>query len=295
MAYYSGSANDMTAVRSALIDVCVAEGWLWDSSEQVLSKNQLFMNIKIEADYLCIVGRTSAGAGETPNAVRIGRIGSVEITWPVVWEVFVFEDEVYLIINYGIDFYQWAAFGLSKVMEVPGTGAWCAATGGGIAHVSNNLNITPVGGGTAGTSGQTCGAPFWASISTSTSARNSFVHHNLDGRGWSLAAADGSSYVGVLALSPLIALQPNNWNSEAVLLPVRAYITRESGKVSLVNELDNARYIRLDNYIPGQIVSLGSSSWKVFPFYRKNSILRDGGSNVAHSGTLGWAIRYEGP
>jgi hypothetical protein len=33
----------------------------------------------------------------------------------------------------------------------------------------------------------------------------------------------------------------------------------------------------------------------IFPWYRKYSATRDGGTNIDHTGTFGWAIKYEPP
>lgn len=38
MAYSNGVAVDFTAVRTALISACTAEGWTWDSGNEVLHK-----------------------------------------------------------------------------------------------------------------------------------------------------------------------------------------------------------------------------------------------------------------
>lgn len=53
--------------------------------------------------------------------------GFPAFTWPVNYEVFVFDQEVYLVINYSVDVYQWLAFGKSSI-ALPGTGCWFAGT-----------------------------------------------------------------------------------------------------------------------------------------------------------------------
>ena len=98
-------------------------------------------------------------------------------------------------------------------------------------------------------------------------------------------------------VNPLVSLLPNGWNSEAVLIPIRAYKQRFESKISITADLVHARYTRVDNYAPGEIIAIGGQRWKIFPWYRKDSTARQGtgGWRGAHSGTLGWAIRYEGP
>lgn len=92
-----------------------------------------------------------------------------------------------------------------------------------------------------------------------------------------------------------MGLLPNRWNSEAVLLPIRGWKVRPENKITLTLDLEHARWTRVDNYEPGQLISIGPDRWKIFPCYRKNAAARDGGTGIDHSGTLGWAVRYEGP
>ena len=88
---------------------------------------------------------------------------------------------------------------------------------------------------------------------------------------------------------------PSAWNGESVLVPIQVITSRPSNLWSLVGELTHARYVRLDNLEPGQLITLGPDRWKVYPFYRKDATARDGGDGIDHTGTLGWAIRYDGP
>lgn len=305
MAYYTGTANDMTALRQALIDACTLEGWAWDGVNEVLSKGTLFLRLQVASGYLTLLGRTSATAGAAPNVVRIGQLQSTPVTWPAGYEIFAFPGEVYMVVNYSVDLYQWCAFGQSTVSGLPGTGMFFAAS----------LASRPATGGIEiyGSAGdaysmiRVCPALMWsgsnyspANDSSWQSGANYHLHSDLDGHGWSLcnlpdtSTSSGMRY-GVSALSPLMDVLPNNWSSEAVLLPIRCWKGRPSNKISLTADLVHARYTRVDNYAPGQIVTLGSDRWKIFPWYRKDTANRNGGAGINHTGTFGWAILYEGP
>lgn len=184
--YYSGSVNDMDGLRLALIAACADHGWQWNSDNSVLFKNNLFVQIVQNANGLFLLGRTTLTDGNAPNSVHIGKMHNssgrpdLNITYPARYEMFLFTepDEVYLLVNYDIDRYQWAAFGRS-VVALPGTGLWFAAIG------SHNL----VTGGSNG--------PFvmWASASNGNNRiapallwgrsngenwRNYWVHSDLD-------------------------------------------------------------------------------------------------------------------
>lgn len=298
MAYYSGTANDMSALRQALLDACVLEGWAWDAGAEVLSKGAIFLRAQVVSGYLRLTGRTSAGAGDTPKVVQIGPFTASlhplpALTYPISYELFLFAQEVYCVINYAVDCYQWLAFGKSTVDGLPGTGMWLGAT------AADALTNYPYGfvignvDGKVNSGNNLCGALFWQ-ITGSSGVYTDYVHSDIDSQGWWWGQTYNADPVGINSSAPLISLLPNVWNSEAVLLPIRAYKVRASYKLSLTADLENARYTRIDNYAPGQIITIGTEKWKVFPWFRKDSSVRNGGSNITHTGTFGWAIRYEG-
>lgn len=294
MAYYTGTANDMTALRQALINTCVLEGWAWDGGSEVLSKGAMFLRLQVVSGYLTLLGRISATAGDMPNVVRIGQMGSMPITFPLTYEVFAFAGEVYMVVNYGVDYYQWCSFGQSTVTGLPGSKMWVGATLEASAPTTSGpISIAADSGSSVNNS--VTPALFWATQIASSRNRNYWVHSDLDGQGWWLAQTVDGGRVGVGHISPLVGLLPNSWNSEAVILPLRCFKIRPSSKVSLVVDCEHARITRIDNYEPGQIITIGTDRWKVFPWFRKNTAVRSGGVNIDHTGTFGWAIRYEGP
>ena len=68
---------------------------------------------------------------------------------------------------------------------------------------------------------------------------------------------------------------------------------RSSGGLSILNSLNNARLLRIDNHESKTLVTFGSDQWKVFPWLRRNTEERGAVTSVNHSGTFGFAIRYE--
>lgn len=294
MAYYNGSAADMSQVRTALVDACVTEGWTWNAGTEVLSKGVAYLRLQVTSGYLTLLGRTAPTSGDAPNVSRMGNLSAMPVTYPAIYHIFVFDSEVYMVINYNVDFYQWCAFGISTVQGLPGTGMWFGSTMEQNNTVSNGISISAVDGNN--TNQTVTPALFWAtSIQLGSRNRNCYVHSNLDSEGWNLTISGGSPQVGVTSMIPLIGLLPNNWNTETVLLPLRCYKYRPSSKTSLIVDCENSRCIRIDNYDPGQVITLGSDQWMLFPWYRKNTASRNGGNDITHSGTFGWAIRYEGP
>lgn len=291
MAYYSGVANDLGALRQALIDACVGEGWVWSPSQSVLHRDQLFVKITHSSARLDFLGRTSLTTGDMPRPVGIAQLGHgssiVSLSWPMTFDIFIFVNEVFLVVNYGVEYYQFAAFGGSTVVDLIGTGLWVTASA---KRVPSIVNIAV--SGRVQSPVYSVPAPFLRARSDINNSE-SFIHTGLVDGIWGASTNSVASINP--ALVPLFEISPNSWNTEAVLLPIRVFQSRAERKVSLVADVKNARYMRIDNYEPGQIIIIGSERWKVYPFYSKNSVARNGGTDIKHSGTLGWAIRYDGP
>lgn len=301
MAYYSGTASSLADLRTALLTHAAADGWTLTGD--VLSKAGVYFQIQVTATHITCLGcESDAVANPAPNVVSIGRIferssyATREISFPCNYEVFGFAQELYLVANYDVDAYQWMAVGKTSVPGVPGQGGWCGAMQGvlGVASSATSpIAISSTSGGD--TYEYTAGALFWATYGDPPAARNAWVNHGMDGHGWTYNGSQFSTPIGIRHNSPLLSLQPSVWNSEATLLPLRCYKERPYYKASLIADLANARHLRIDNLAPGDILTLGSDQWKVFPWYRKDVANRNGGTNINHTGTFGWAIRYQGP
>lgn len=316
MSYYTGVVNSLTDLRQALINACEDNGWTWDAGNQVLHKDPLFLNIVISGVDLNLTGRTALTTGDMPTAVGIGRLWArggfptYEVEFPATYHIFVHTDEVYLVVNYSSDRFQWLAFGRSTIQNLPGTGMFVSGITSARKTVNANLNgpitcywdtLTDPAFGRYGSSA--AGIFLKNDNMTDTTGgqinRLDFLHSDLTGysSAWDLSTSATAAQVGVDAPGMLLRSQPNSWNSEAVLLPIRYYKRAPSNRISIVGELEHARYCRVDNYEAGQVISLGDDDWMVFPFHRKdnsNSIFGVVGG-ADNSGTLGWALRYEEP
>lgn len=314
MSYSTGIVNNINDLRTALTNACTDEGWTWDAGNQVLHKDDLFLRITINGVNLEFLGRTALTTGNAPTVVAMGILWqnganpTYEIAFPATYHIFVSEEEVYLVVNYSVDRFQWAAFGKSTIENLSGTGLWVAAirgpsptiiqaTGGPII-----LQLEPVNSvWSTGNGNQISPLMFGATFfQNAVHVNKSYhVHSNLDSVGWSMnvgATTETTGWneqPGINAINPLYTITPSAWNSEGVLLPIRAYKQRPENRMSLIADLRHARYVRIDNYEPGQIITLGSDTWMVFPWHQKNIAARNGGSNITHTGTFGWAIRYE--
>lgn len=291
MPYYTGAANSMAGLLESVTTACVAEGWTW--ADSILSKGNVFVQLTANdagSPSIRIRGGTGRADGALVNPSdtqlylrRLSSSSSFEdISFPCTYHLFVFENptEVYLVVQYGLDWHAWLAFGESSIA---GVNEWFAASspepynnhGIGINSSGSTINNSP------------CGGLFWR---TSFWGGNWECDISLDGAwGGDLRTICASRYIQQLTDRAL-----NTWNNNSVLLPIQPYLAVDGNKIQMLADIQNARYIRVDNYDSGLILTIGSEQWMIFPFIRKNSSERDGGYELNNTGTFGWAIRYDG-
>ncbi len=309
MPFITGSANSIPDLRTAFLNGLVANGYTLDGN--VIYKGDVFIEVTIptgesqgENRMLRFLGGTSqAGgvlAGDALSAPRIGFAKATTWTFPVSYNLHIFTDpdEVYFMVRRDTNEYQFAASGQGNAEGLPGTGNWLTATFGDSDLDVDHIDILSrssfgwiVDGAFVASQ-----APFWSS----GTFRNTVLHVGMDGVSWAEITVSGNN-TGNLNASrsahPHIDRSPNTWNSEALLLPIQPTFLRASDKLSIVGDLENARFMRIDNYNPEEIIDLSPDKWMVYPFRAKNVPERDGsvGGVVTHTGTFGWAIRYDGP
>lgn len=312
MAYYSGLCTSFQNLADVLVEKCQAHGWTW--RDEILSKGDLFVKISVEerseSGYweqqqgIIITGGTGKIGSELVNSsdsVRLGRTatGNYEVRFfPADYHLFVFDNEIYLVMKFDTDRFYYLAFGKSSLINNQGNGLWLSAnacyykatTWDGLAEA---IYIATSYGGAGYTHSSSAFAPFWNRHGWQKNASNSTICHGMDDALWS--SGTSRAYV---SFEPLISRLPTTHFADSPLLPYNIYLERPENKMSLICQFENARFLRIDNHEPEQIITLGHERWMVFPFYRKDVAVRDGtdgsGRSFDHTGTFGWAIRYEG-
>lgn len=297
MAYQTGSSPSLTDLLTSLRTFCTTNGWTL--SGDVLSKGTCFTRLLVVGTGIEVLGGTGIDAGNAlttpgPEVVQCDSpLSGAPLTFPLTYHFHATGNEVYALCNFSVTDWVYLAFGASPVAGLPGTGGWYSASlistpgalgwdstfyfyvGTNIAY--NGINATGLGW---------CGGQ--------GSQANTFVHHGLDALTWSAGIAGGNGVessavakaVGIAG--PLMLRQPNAWNGESILIPVQMYIDRTSNKTSIITDHAHARFINLGNLDPGATITLGTDVWRVYPFFRKGTVLAPGGTD---SGWLGLACR----
>lgn len=299
MAYYTGQCTSYQNLADILVEKCQAHGWTWQ--DNILSKDDLF--IKVDTDVnrgITLTGGTDKQANilknATSNPVRLGMTATgngQRQYFPALYHLFMFTDEIYLIMKFNVDKFYYLAFGKSHLIQgTAGNGLWLSANAYYYAHdsrVEELISISSHNGGAGGGWNPSSVAPFWNRNSFANGWTNSVICHGFDGVLWSEGYKSAYS-----TFEPIIDRLPTHHFADSPLLPYNIYLERPENKISLIAQFINARFVRIDNYEPEQIITLGHEHWIVFPFYKKNVNQRYGGGHTNHTGTFGWAIRYEG-
>lgn len=313
MAYITGSAANFADMKTAIYNAAVAAGYTL--SNDIISKNGCFFKLAATTQNIIL----SAGTGQSGSTLTGACAQTVKIfqptnaaaniiSFPVSYEIHSFTnpDELYFIIKYNSDFYQQLSFGKSNIPGIGGTGAWFSGSSGGtVSETSANssamtgiISNTVWGTGNSAHPSYVAGFPFVYSTSGSTTYNNSFVHTNLDGIGWHINTGTTQGYiVGPHYCSSLLASLPNLYNQATILIPVKCVVARASGGRTIVAQPANIRHCRIDNHVPGEIITFGSEQWKLYPIYRKNNLNRNFGSISTYpkdSGSFGMAVKYQG-
>lgn len=301
MAYYSGQASSYQELLNILTNACVDNDWVW--ADEILSKNGVFIKLQVLSTGTTTGIKATGGTGKagstlinpSPTSPRMGNMHPTMNlpNFPVLYHLFIFNNEVYLIFKFNLNSFYYLAFGRSY-LNPDVNNFWISATSCGAGAYNNSggsVTIFETNGGAGGGGNPTPVAPFWNMNSYTDDWTNSVLMHGLDGGIWSTANKNASV---VAALVPLIYRQPSGWNSEAIFTPINVLIARPQNKYSIACIFENSRFLRVDNYDPEQIINMGSEKWMILPFYKKNISERNGGGFIDHTGTFGWAIRYDG-
>jgi len=310
MGYIADTATTMDEIKTAIEAESVANGWTLEDG--ILFKSGCYFQLASRnsaSSYLAVYGGTGKSGStlldQAPQGAAIVSNSGGTFTFPINYEIHSFDDtdEIYCIINYDTSFCQILAFGHSDLDNIGGTGAWITGTIPANKAVSSQFSgfvLFSVTQHSLGTNSylNNVGTPLFTGRDPSFN-QSSFIHSGLDSTGWSQESGSGvGNLLGISYCASLLTSLPNLSNQSSPLLPIKAIKRRNSSGLTVIANLSHARYIRNDNVDLFEVITIGSEKWKCYPLFRKDSSLRNGTSTtpgVTHSGTFGYAIRYQGP
>lgn len=302
MPFATGSANSFEELRQAVISICTANGYAL--SGNVLSKGSLFVALTTVPDVeLQVTGGTGQAAGAiTGQPANLGQGvkyatiaaqappgSSLVMTFPVTYDLYLHAnpDEVFLVVNYQVNCYQYLSFGQSNMNGLPGTGNWFDATYHGSGWSWGWAMSQSGGGYYRGFNPAFFDSNVSDSNSTSGGLHHGFTDYVAGQYPWGMV----TSY---LDRWPIMGNSPSAWNKESVLAPIQVYARRKDGFWSMVLQMGHARWVMLDSLNDQQVISLGSDKWKVYPLWRRSARELAPTQDSGGTGTLGYALRYDG-
>lgn len=314
MAYQTGTVNTLADINVTIRTFLAANGWTWDSGNSTIYKDSMYIKLFDTTDYVYYQASTALTGGDVAPYVGMGlpnRLTATPtpspITFPATYFAFLNSDEFYFIINYNSTLYQYVCWGKSTMDVGTGTGTFISASlnyprytipgnyGSLISTVADGYSTYLVGSSSSA-------APFYGqAYYNSGNPSPDYVHTvlaetALPSNPWHIGDSTNDTYanIGNRDMSALISVQPNVWNGESILLPIRCYKKMQSSKTALVLDLQTAKQCRIDNFANKEEITVGSDTWKIFPFFQRNMTQRNGPTSAEymyHSGTFGWAIK----
>lgn len=306
MAFYSGSFSSMSNLQSTILTNLGTEGYSISGTTVTLPSAGV-ITFTNATNYLMLragdsgAGGASGGAGTLVNPTPYYQMMSMQlsgdsISFPGYYMMFCFSAprEVYIVCRVNTEYYIWCAFGVSDMPGLVGNGMWVAARNGSAFGTGLTIQTT---GGQSSNINYSSSYFAWPYLHVAATHVPFYIRDGFESRVWSTVLdAQTSRHIEPLMRT---SYQPNAWNTESVLIPITVYANRASSLYSAVLQCRNARYMRIGNYTPEDIITLGSDKWMVLPAYRKNASANTDTLSVTsapyHSGTFGWAIRYTGP
>jgi len=101
-------------------------------------------------------------------------------------------------------------------------------------------------------------------------------------------------------LTPTQKKNPNVFNNQTLLTPFELFLLNTDGNYMSIGRVEHLRFVKLTNYNPGDVITIGTQDWKLFPWHIKDPLFPDGKnrgytSTTYSTGFLGVAVKYDGP
>lgn len=307
-AYQTLSIDSPADLVLAVNNFAVANGWTLSGGN--LSKGGSYVNLNAATSTQVIItgGRAGVFTGIDSATTNI-RAG----TWSAVRKLEMFyhtdPDTIWVVFHWEPGYYFHMGFGTLYKYGVWDGGGWIHGQhANASANIGANIGSVIDGDGThyyTNTSGE-CGLFWQPSV---TDAGNGYfvdsaaskLHCELRGYIWegSTNTTNGGRIFSPGVLTPIHKLNPNTFNSQTILSPHELYLLNTDGNMMPVGYVGHCRFVKLTNYNPEDIITIGLDKWKVYPRLRRDPTYPDGaiyGYEQRYStGYLGIAIRYDGP
>ncbi len=308
MAYQTGTFSSPADLVSTIQAFATTNGWTL--SGNVLKKGSVYAAVWADGVDVKVQGGLGESGGVlTSPCPDTGHIdggdasypyfGELQSSYPATYHLFAHTnpDVILCAVNYNVVWWQWMAFGsIVKYGDWVGGEFYCGPHNGSMLSAGQTDAYRVQSSGSWLSSGL---ALFWGGKENwgNTYPDGSYLHCEIDGYTWASSTREtgGLSAAYLKARHPevmgdLIKNSVSTWNQQATLIPYYLFADRPDSKQSLIGQVEHIRSLRLDNLNPGDIITIGSDKWMVFPWVKKDLSL-----GYSSSGPYGFAVRYDGP
>jgi hypothetical protein len=315
--YETGTATGPADLVGKLVTFAQSLGWtvsttttsnntVWpagSSSGRVFSKGSLVFGVGWATDDLFIVGATAVngsnpwntqtGTSSTSGTAYGGR--STGMTGP--YQAYHFfagtsPDYIHIVVETTAGIFRHTHLGeLSKAGTFTG-GAYAAGTSWFMGLGSGSLYYSGVPNSTYhqvpfDASNQSYAGAAWILRADIDGKTNNWVRQPTDVRG----AIQRVGNPGTLTES-LHERSPSEFNQLTPFVPLYLSVLRSASLYSPIGYPADLRFVNVTNFAPGEVVTLGSDQWMVFPIIAKTATWGNvSATNVPSSGTYGFAYK----
>ncbi|MCO1335464.1 hypothetical protein MO867_14085 [Microbulbifer sp. OS29] len=315
MAYQTGIVNSAVDLLTVIQGFAQNNGWTLNGS--VLQKSDAYIKLTANSDDELQITGLRDGLSSDPDACpRYSRIAFDTGLWPTnaAYHIAAFSnpDTLWVTMVSGVTDHWHLGFGtLEKLGNWTG-GQWFHAQHSS-SNAGNNCYSTVLGGTYSMWGGDTARecALFWSQKdgrswdSQSHISKCSYLHCELRGYVWESTysandKSDLNAVHGPTIFRPIHCSNPNKFNGQTILTPFNLFLQNTDGHYMSIGHVGHLRFVKLTNYNPADILTVGSERWKVFPWHRKDSAVPNGkepnyNDGSFSTGVLGIAVRYDGP
>lgn len=305
MAFQSGTFTSLSDLLSTIQTFATSNGWSQNGNVLFRAADTAYFEITHTSgtpNYLQITQATNQSGGVLSGDVdtrykRMSDTAMVTMSFPANYYLFAHTNPscIFCVINYNTDYCQHMAFGSIRKFGTWTGGAFCSST-----SLDETPNFYPpmnyVASDCSDNPPKSSGRFLFPEVTYSfnyTPPHGGTMHCTIDGyvfrhTGWYESPSfEGDAFCGSgWAHNYLRLLNPANL--QPVLAPCMIQIQRPGANLSsIIGDIPHVRYLRVDNYEPGDIITIGVDKWMVFP-----QQIKQGPSYASNSG---WGISYDGP
>lgn len=137
-----------------------------------------------------------------------------------------------------------------------------------------------------------------ADANGTTAGSHLWIDHDSKTNNWQMGVASTAStaYQGNGRSSGMIDIQlltirNQRYNLRTPLWPAQLFVRRASSLLSLAGRLPDFRHVSIENFVPGDIITIGGVDWMLFPVCQKTDTASHNNASPPNSYYQGYAYR----